>query len=80
MSAIKAATPVRLSELPLQTIFEFPTSKRQRTKPKANLIRYFKPVEQIELVKQLMGVATPKEVGEATFDYYLAMEGDGNGR
>jgi len=79
MTAIKAANPVKIAEIPEQQVFVFPTPKASRPMPKTNWIRYNKPAEEIERVKDLMGVTTTKEVGEGTFDYYLSMEG-GDGR
>jgi hypothetical protein len=79
MTAIKAAKLVKIAEIPQEQTFIFPTPRAARPKPKSNIIRYSKPAEEIDLVKELLGVTTAKEVGEGTFDYYLSMEG-GDGR
>ena len=38
-------------------------------------IQYSKPLEEINLIKELLDVSSNKEVGEKTFDYYLLNEG-----
>jgi len=50
----------------------YPSPKRQEKSE--NKITYFRTKEQVEKVKKSLGVNTLKEVGEATFDYYLSME------
>lgn len=80
MAAMKAATLVKIAEIPEQPVFVFPTPRAARPKPKSPRIAYNKPIEDIDLVKDLLGVATNKEVGEGTFDYYLSMEGGDRGR
>jgi len=80
MTAIKSAKLVKIAEIPEQPLFIFPTPKASRPKPKSGTIKYSKPTEEIELVKDLLGVTTATAVGEGTFDYYLSMEGGNRGR
>jgi hypothetical protein len=44
--------------------------------PKIGNILYARPVEQIERAKRALGVRTYRDVGEATFDYYMRNEVD----
>ncbi|AFY46232.1 histidine kinase [Nostoc sp. PCC 7524] len=57
------------------TTFQIPEKSAIPPREKRGNIQYSKPLEEIELVKQLLNVSSNKEVGEKTFDYYLNNEG-----
>lgn len=75
IETIKTAREAKIADIPEQVSFVFPASRPFQIKPKVNKISYSKPVEEVEIVKQLLGVSTLKDVGEGTFDYYMSMEG-----
>jgi hypothetical protein len=43
---------------------------------RAGRIQYSKPLDEIQKVKKILGVSSFKQVGEKTFEYFLAAEGD----
>ncbi|MFB2835383.1 ATP-binding protein [Floridanema evergladense] len=55
--------------------FEIPEQSAIPLRQKRGNIHYSKPIEEIELAKELLNVSSYKEVGEKTFDYYLHNEG-----
>lgn len=74
LETIRTAKDVKVAEIPAQENFVYPASRPFKQKPKVNRITYSKPVEQVEIVKELLGVSTLKDVGEGTFEYFLSME------
>jgi hypothetical protein len=72
--AIQAAAEVRLAEVTLSNIFLSPDPTPPPPAPRTALIRYRKPVDEIEQVKQQLRVRSNKQVGEKTFEYFLEME------
>ncbi|OUL18101.1 ATP-binding protein [Nostoc sp. RF31YmG] len=62
-------------EIDTITTFQIPEKSAIPPREKRGNIQYSKPVEEIELVKELLKVSSNKEVGEKTFDYYLNNEG-----
>jgi hypothetical protein len=56
-------------------IFQIPEQSAIPPNKKRGIIQYNKPIEEINLVKELLDVSSNKEVGEKTFDYYLLNEG-----
>lgn len=57
------------------TTFQMPDQSAIPPNQKRGTIQYNKPIEEINLVKELLDVSSNKEVGEKTFDYYLLNEG-----
>ena len=57
------------------TTFQMPEQSAIPPNQKRGTIQYNKPIEEINLVKELLDVSSNKEVGEKTFDYYLLNEG-----
>lgn len=55
--------------------FEMPEQSEITPRQKRGTIQYNKSLEEINLVKELLGASSNKEVGEKTFDYYLMNEG-----
>jgi hypothetical protein len=55
--------------------FEMPEQSEIPPRERLGTIKYSKPLSDIEVLKDLLGVASNKEVGEKSFDYYLDSEG-----
>ena len=77
--AIENAKLVNLSEIRKNgryTASQFIGPKREDIPPKPDIawIRYSKPTEEFERAKECLGVEKPGEVGERTFDYFMARE------
>ncbi|NET58590.1 MAG: ATP-binding protein [Symploca sp. SIO2E6] len=62
-------------EVGTSTNFTMPEQSKIIPRQKCGSIIYSKPIEELELVKELLNVSSNKEVGETTFDYYLNNEG-----
>ncbi len=62
-------------EADTSTAFQIPEQSAIPPRQSRGNIQYSKPIEQIELVKELLNVSSNKDVGEKTFDYYLNNEG-----
>lgn len=56
--------------------FECPSVDFRGLEPDYQFIRYRKPRREYDAVRDLLGVDSPGEVGEKTFDYYLEKRGD----
>jgi hypothetical protein len=69
------ATATRTETLSIPTIFQATLKVTPSTGPPFGRIQYSRPLDEINLVKKLMGVSTYKEVGETSFEYYLEYEG-----
>lgn len=78
--AIMDANPTRISSATIgqdNRPFVSPTKPRSPSDgPKTSLVKYKKPREILEKVKNKLGVKSYREVGEMTFDYYCALEID----
>ena len=74
--AIKQAKSVPLTEVHLQPKFVSPRPLTVQEPPNTGRIQYSKPTEEIERVKKALKVKSLKDVGEKTFEYFLAMECD----
>jgi hypothetical protein len=72
--ALKKAQATSIQNLTVPALFSA-LIRQGPPGPKISWIRYSKPLEDIDRAKALMGVKTPKEVGERSFDYYLEYEG-----
>jgi hypothetical protein len=53
------------------TIFEMPEQSALPPADKRGNIQYNRPLEEINLVKELLNASSNKEIGEKTFEYYL---------
>lgn len=62
-------------EVDTSTAFQIPEQSPILPRQSRGNIQYSKPIEEIELVKELLNISSNKEVGEKTFDYYLNNEG-----
>ncbi|NEP14877.1 MAG: ATP-binding protein [Symploca sp. SIO2C1] len=62
-------------EADTSTTFEIPEQSEIPPRQRRANIQYSKPIEEIELVKELLNLSSNKDVGETTFDYYLNNEG-----
>ncbi|MCF2147126.1 ATP-binding protein [Desmonostoc muscorum LEGE 12446] len=62
-------------EADTSTTFQIPEQSAIPPRQNRGTIQYNKPIEEIELVKELLNVSSNKEIGEKTFDYYLNNEG-----
>lgn len=72
---ITAATSVQVMKVKPQSIFEGPKIQAASTlSPTMVRIHYEKSRDEVERAKQLLKVATYKEVGEKTFDYFYRIE------
>ena len=74
-TALTTAQPLLVEALSPSLTFQAPQPPAQPQGPRMQRIQYRKPEDQVEKVKELLGVSTFKEVGEKTFEYYLAYEG-----
>lgn len=72
--AVETAKAVELSSASISDVFVAPKPKPKVRPPKSGKIVYYKPFEEINRVKQVLGVTTLAEVGERTFEYFLKME------
>jgi len=73
--AYNETSPCSVFEADTSTTFQIPAQSEIPPSQKHGTIQYRKPLEEIELVKELLNVSSYKEVGEKTFDYYLNNEG-----
>lgn len=73
---LKEAKSAKVKDIAPSAFFVHPPPKPAPAKPKSIRIQYVRPPDEVEKAKALLGVSTPKEVGEGTFDYFLEMEGD----
>jgi len=73
--AYNETSPCSVFEADTSTTFQIPAQSEIPPSQKHGTIQYRKPLEEIELVKELLNVSSNKEVGEKTFDYYLNNEG-----
>lgn len=73
--AYTQASVCSLFEVNTNTSFEMPQQSAISSNNKQGTIQYRKPIQEIELVKELLNVSSNKEVGEKTFEYYLMNEG-----
>lgn len=64
--------------IPESTAFYYKTELHKQL-PKITRISFSKPYEEVERAKQLLDVNSPKEVGEKTFEYFIANEDSDNG-
>lgn len=71
---ITSANEVRLRDVPPRDTFLAPKMDAPDPVLKPVRITYTRPAEQYEQVKRLLQVKKPRQVGEATFDYYYEME------
>ena len=62
-------------EADTNTSFEMPEQSEVPPRDRRGNIQYNRPLEEINLVKELLNASTNKEVGEKTFEYYLMNEG-----
>lgn len=77
-TALSTAQPLLVEDLSPSLTFQAPQPPPQPQGPRMRKIQYWKPEDQIEKAKGLLGVSSLKEVGEKTFEYYLAYEGGGS--
>ncbi|MBA2490998.1 MAG: hypothetical protein ACR2KU_04645 [Gammaproteobacteria bacterium] len=78
-TAVASAAGRRISEVVTMPVFRAPRTPPPPPGPPMQKIHYAKPADQVQEAKDLLGVWTFKEVGEKTFDYYLAYEGKDSG-
>jgi hypothetical protein len=78
--AVSSALSVGISGLDARAIFAAPPPPRPPSGPPTNRIQYSKPESEVTKAKKLLGVTTFREVGEKTFEYYMAYEGGSNGQ
>lgn len=77
LDMVSQATEAKVTTLPVLAKFVHPTVKSTPSDQKTEQeICYSKPIEEFERVKKILGVSSPKKVGEKTFDYFLNLEGD----
>ena len=72
--AVASASVKRLSAVNTAESFIRPRSAPQPRLPQTQRIQYDRPIEEIEKLKNHLGVRSNKEVGEKTFEYYLESE------
>jgi Histidine kinase-, DNA gyrase B-, and HSP90-like ATPase len=72
--AVKKAKALALAGITDTATFQWHEKERTKAGPKTGRIQYDRPVKRIQDVKDALGVATYKEVGEHTFDYYYELE------
>jgi hypothetical protein len=72
--ALEAATPAQLWEFNAPGKFTAPKPVSSPPTPRTGRIQYSKPLDEINLVKSVLGVDSFREVGEKTFEYFLNME------
>jgi len=73
--ALSTAQPFLVEALSPSLTFQAPQPPPQPQGLRMQRIQYRKPEDQVEKAKELLGVSTFKEVGEKTFECYLAYEG-----
>jgi hypothetical protein len=73
--AAAEASPAAVSVLPARPVFVAPQPPPPPRGPRMQRIQYFKPADEVERAKVLLGVTSFKEVGERTFEYYMTYEG-----
>ena len=78
-AAVKAAKTVSIGSIIPTKSFVAPTPKPIKKQPTTGKISFSKPLSEIQLVKEHLGVSTNKEVGEKTFEYFIKWELDDNG-
>ena len=72
---VASATKTKIDEIPENSIFTISTDDTPATILLRDAsIQYRKPIEEISKIKKSLCVASNKEVGELTFDYYYEME------
>jgi hypothetical protein len=71
-TAFQEATHYKLVEVESQQVFTAPEPRP--VAPTIGHITYYKPIEEINLVKKALNVYYNKDVGEKTFEYFLRME------
>lgn len=72
--AVDFAKPVGVAEITQHKVFIAPSPPPLPPGPRMQRIQYSKPVDQVEKVKNHLGVTSYKEVGEKTFEYYIHYE------
>ena len=71
---------IKQVSIPESTAFYYkPPTELPKQLPKTAKIIFSKPYEEVERAKQLLDVNSNKEVGERTFDYFMANEDSDNG-
>ena len=70
--ALDEARLTTVASLPFRQVFNVSLTTRQV--PTMRTIQYSKPREQVDAVRDALGVTTAKQVGEMTFDYYYQSE------
>jgi Histidine kinase-, DNA gyrase B-, and HSP90-like ATPase len=73
--AYEIASPCSVFEVDVNSSFEMPEQSEIPPGERQGNIKYSRPVEEINLVKELLNASSNKEIGERTFDYYLMNEG-----
>lgn len=75
-NVLRRAEPIPIDQVSGAPRFEFPDVDFTGLEPDYQFIRYRKPRREYEKVADLLGVESPGEVGERTFEYYLRKRGD----
>lgn len=71
---------IKQVSIPESTTFYYkPPTELPKQLPKTAKIIFSKPYEEVERAKQLLDVNSNKEVGEKTFEYFIANEDSDNG-
>jgi hypothetical protein len=73
VEAIEKTDPVPLKDVKRSSMFVRPASQSIAT-PTLTWIRYQKKTKDVTRVMKSLGVNTPREAGEGTFDIYLNNE------
>lgn len=73
-AAIESTSAARLSDVRKASAFVSPEPDAVQVQPRVGHISYSRPLDEIERVKQVLNVATHREVGEKTFEYFFKME------
>jgi hypothetical protein len=68
---LRGAKPTKLSKLTTVGHFKYKPARAVARPPGSASIQYFRPVAQIDRVKDTLKVDSNREVGERTFDYYF---------
>jgi len=71
---VERAEARQLNLIPEQETFQRPRVAKIERGPQMGTIQFKKPQVTIEMVKEVLGVTTNKEAGEATFDYFVEVE------
>jgi hypothetical protein len=74
---VETSAAVAVTAVPIRETFAAPLHvRRHPVGPPTGRIQYSKPVEQINRVKEALGVTTYTAVGEKTFEYFYRLECD----